>query len=759
MSLRCGTNAAAVPARALVALALLASVGAGRAAVDLPSPAPTVTGRIATGLRIPPPRVRIGLEGHADSVRIGARRGGFRILDGTTGQPLFEARAAGPVLVVAAGEPVADRAEVFRIQVGSFREERRARRLATRLEGDLRAPAEARFEPARGVWRVRLGRAETRDALSALLAAVRESGWEDAFITSEPRVRRQGGGLRLVDARWVDLPVDTDRVVFVPAGDMLLVGDRPYRGLVEVLLDPWGGLVVVNELNLEDYLRGVVPEELGPAAWPEIEALKAQAVAARTYVLGNRGQFVERGYDICDSPRCQVYGGAASEHPLSDRAVRETRGEILVHGRRPINAMYTSTCGGHTEDVEVVFPDMSAPYLRARPCIADEESLAGRRITITGRPVPDGAGAALGAVDAALLRRLVAHGIVERAGLDPARLAGPVTPLEAMRWASALARAAGVEPPGPAPDPPTRIALWRWIGSDEATADGLVGPQDVPRIVAADDLARLAAPDRRLVAHLAARRLIRPGVDGRLHPDAVPSRGEVLGWIGRLAEEQDAIAWREAVVLGRRGARLRLRERRTVRAWRLAEPVDLLGQTAGVWHPVSRLELAPGDRVAFVEDPGGTIALLAAFERKGATDDRYSARYRWTVARERSELEASLARVAPVGRIRDLRIVSRGVSGRVREVEITGTKGTARVAGFRIRRALGLWETLFDVDLQRDPDGLVRRAVFRGRGWGHGVGLCQVGAYGMALRGENYRAILRHYYTGVSLERVGGTAR
>ncbi|GAB4224385.1 MAG: hypothetical protein Kow0062_26080 [Acidobacteriota bacterium] len=743
----------------VLALVLAAAVtGPARsAAVDLPRAAPTVSDRIRTGVEIRRPRVRIGLEGHADAVRIGARSGGFRILDGASGAPLFEGRAAGPVLVVPAGEPVADRSEVFRIQVGSFREEHRARDLARRLEAELRAPAAARWEPTRGVWRVRLGEADRREDLAELLGAVREAGWDDAFIAGEPRTRRRDGGLRLVDARWVDLPVATSRVVFVPEADLLLVEDRPYRGLIEVLLDPWGALVVVNELHVEDYLRGVVPEELGPAAWPELEALKAQAVAARTYVLGNLGQFAELGYDICDSPRCQVYGGAASEHPLSDRAVRETRGEILVHGRRPINAMYTSTCGGHTEDVEVVFPDMTAPWLRGVPCLPDEEDLARRRIVLRGRPVAPVPRGPAGGDDAALRERLAAHGIVGRDALEPARLAAPVTALDAMRWATALAAAAGLPAPPPAPDPPTRLGLWRWLWHADDSGAGLVGPRDESAVLVPDDARSLPPDDRRLVASLLARRLVRAQEDGRLHAGDVPPREEVLAWLGRRALELDAIPWREAVLLGRRGDSLRLRERRTVRAWRLARSPSLVAQSAGAWHPVERLELAPGDRVAFVEDRDGRLALLAAFERRGTTDDRYSARYRWTVARDRRELERSLARVAPVGRIRDLKIVSRGVSGRVREVEIAGTDGTARVAGFRIRRALGLWETLFDVELQRDPDGLVRRAIFRGRGWGHGVGLCQVGAYGRALRGDGYRQILHHYYTGVRLVRVGGT--
>src|SRR6185295_10910292 len=107
---------------------------------------------------------------------------------------------------------------------------------------------------------------------------------------------------------------------------------------------------IINALDLEDYLRGVVPNELSPVSFPQLEALKAQAVAARTYALRNRGQFQAQGYDICATPTCQVYKGASTENELSDRAVNETRGVVATWHGELINAMYTSTCGGHTED-------------------------------------------------------------------------------------------------------------------------------------------------------------------------------------------------------------------------------------------------------------------------------------------------------------------------------------------------------------------------------------------------------------------------
>src|SRR6266567_2470118 len=147
-------------------------------------------------------------------------------------------------------------------------------------------------------------------------------------------------------------------------------GEKPYRGRIEVFANPRGALTVVNVIGLEDYVKGVVPNELSPGGFPAIEALKAQAIAARTYALKNRGQFASEGYDLLPTTRSQVYRGLSSEHPLSSRAVDETRGLIATYNGEPINALYTSTCGGRTEDSESIF-NQAVPYLRGRECAAE----------------------------------------------------------------------------------------------------------------------------------------------------------------------------------------------------------------------------------------------------------------------------------------------------------------------------------------------------------------------------------------------------
>jgi stage II sporulation protein D len=88
------------------------------------------------------------------------------------------------------------------------------------------------------------------------------------------------------------------------------------------------------------------------------------------------------------------------------------------------------------------------------------------------------------------------------------------------------------------------------------------------------------------------------------------------------------------------------------------------------------------------------------------------------------------------------------------DLEVIGAQGIGRVRGGRIRSALGLREQLFVIDRKYDSEGRVTSFVFTGRGWGHGVGMCQVGAYGLARQGLTYAQILKTYYSGIELSKL-----
>jgi stage II sporulation protein D len=140
---------------------------------------------------------------------------------------------------------------------------------------------------------------------------------------------------------------------------------------------------------------------------------------------------------------------------------------------------------------------------------------------------------------------------------------------------------------------------------------------------------------------------------------------------------------------------------------------------------------------------------------KGASAERVSPYTTWTATLSAGEVANRLARrMGRIGSLVDLRVAARGASRRALDLEVTGTTGTAHVRGGRIRSALGLREQLFVIDRKYDESGRVTSFVFTGRGWGHGVGMCQVGAYGMARAGLRYDQILKNYYTDIDLTKM-----
>jgi stage II sporulation protein D len=138
---------------------------------------------------------------------------------------------------------------------------------------------------------------------------------------------------------------------------------RPYRGHLRLVQDG-RGFTVVNVIDVEDYLKGVLKMEVNPS-WP-MEVLKAQAVIARTYALRNRNKHGSAGYDICATSHCQVYRGVNAEDPVLTRAVDSTRGIVLKYQGKLAATFYHSDSGGHTADVSTVWSS-AIPYLMGKP--------------------------------------------------------------------------------------------------------------------------------------------------------------------------------------------------------------------------------------------------------------------------------------------------------------------------------------------------------------------------------------------------------
>jgi len=165
-------------------------------------------------------------------------------------------------------------------------------------------------------------------------------------------------------------------------GAFIEVNGTSYRGNLEIRRRSNGRLLVINELDLEDYLKGVVAAEI-PSDW-EMEALKAQAVASRTYALRQKRTAGRRPYHVLATVDSQVYVGVRGERPRALQALEKTRGEVLLHRGEPIQAFYHASCGGRTEDAAELW-GIDAPYLRGVDCGCQEISSYGtweRRFSI-----------------------------------------------------------------------------------------------------------------------------------------------------------------------------------------------------------------------------------------------------------------------------------------------------------------------------------------------------------------------------------------
>lgn len=142
--------------------------------------------------------------------------------------------------------------------------------------------------------------------------------------------------------------------------------DTPYPGELRVDARA-GGLTLVDVVELETYLRGVVPWEIGRPGVEGQAALAAQAVAARTYSLSHLGEREAHGFDLWASVTDQVYRGLHGTDPHCDRAIAMTAGLVLRYEGREIDAYYSSTCGGVTSDIHEVWPRPAQPYLVSHP--------------------------------------------------------------------------------------------------------------------------------------------------------------------------------------------------------------------------------------------------------------------------------------------------------------------------------------------------------------------------------------------------------
>jgi stage II sporulation protein D len=656
-------------------------------------------------------------------------------------------RAGKPIMKVASGEKLriwwdsrgeADPTDEFRLQVGGPLTVEQAEALMKRLRELGEQPERQRISDG-GTWRVLTGHFAKAEDAEAILQKLSASGFDELWVSTEkrPGKPRKGRALYAVTERYERRALPIEGVAFQPAGELTTVaGKGRYRGRIELFPNAQGRLTLMNTVELETYLRGVVPREMGAWEFPNLEALKAQAVAARTYAVANRGKRAKEGFDLVDTVADQVYGGRDGEQSLTDRAVEETKGLVATYGGQPIQALFMANSGGATVDNRFVFGGGATPYLQP----ASNYVAKATTLTFKGSLAPVGD---QGWLTPELLR-LAACDLVPKEWLGAEALAQPLRMADLKGPLEALAGRLSLPAPQLNAVQGAEILLQaaKALGFDRVAA-GQERPQDADYFLTGVEL---KAQDKPLAGFLARRGLVPPNA----WKAPALTFGQGLQMLGKLWQELEPLELAEGTLL--RDGQVRVKNGGPG-PLSLA-PSILLAEEApgGSLRLVGESAIQVGDRIRWIPGNGGSPLLLRRLDPDGASLDRYNPTAHWKQELKESDLLDRLRQKTGLQSLRTLEL-QHNDQGRVLELTVRDTSGKAfRFTGMRIRGLLGLKDNVFNfIQTGTRPN---RRWIFYGRGWGHGVGMDQTGAYGYALEGWTYDQILRHYFKGIELKKV-----
>lgn len=741
------------------------------------------------------PVIRIGLSTHAGSVSI------------TTGDSSLVAYSPEePSRMLAANRvSVSARAykppevENYRFEIQNIATVEEANEIAKEAREATGESALASIDTATNTWKVWIGGVlETTEEADAFKASLAEKGFADAvkviekktIITDEAvalsqQVRTAGKS----QVRSIVKPIgDSQPIIGPPSIDPNLrevivngpsevakysslksvsfgslneranpvrLNGKAYRGKIEVFVNARGSLTVVNVVPLEEYLLGVVPAELG---LPHLEAQKAQAIAARTYAVANINGYGVQGFDMVPTVWSQVYKGVSIETAMGTRAVRETAGQIATYNGKPIMAYFTSTCGGRTENSENIF-DHAEPYLRGVEC-----SLEGHRhfdpFTIKTSRQP----AKLRDDSNLELVRLMSIFAVNGFSLTTAQMTDEwfeETPTqgEMSNWLNQLAIKFGKPFPNVNRDSAKPVELAQILAGFIYTAgapDTLLSDSDVNYHLSFDDAAEIPKERRADIAMLLRDGYFTLHADLTIKPSKPFSRAGMLRLIRQIYEKKKWMpSLQTATTKASVDGKLVLKNGRADRQVVIKPDVFLFRKFGGEVYPVREAALVGGETVRFQTDPLGAVWYLEIEPTDMPTvAENMSPFTNWSTTLGAGSVQSRLSRyVRGIGTLYDVNIKQKGYSRRAVELEIIGSNGVKTLKGGQIRSALRLKEQLFVIN-KRYAGSSVASYTFTGRGWGHGVGMCQYGAYGLAKMGVKADAIIKHYYTGVNVTKA-----
>ena len=738
--------------RTAVALSLLVFAACASAPTAPPSRPPVVTPSVMPVAPPPPParsanamtpvatvakaiaepRIRVGIVNDQATVTFPRVAGGYYIVSD-----------AGSAMIrrgFTMTAPVPDAPAHYAVQVSAISDITSANALAEKLRADTQQRVDAVLDTAGTAYRVIAGDFTTSNDAQPLRDQLTQRGYgTNLLIVKRPTDQIFEKKHQIVDDEGERTTLAGESVLIMPvSADTLTIGDKVYRTAARVFINARGTYNVINELNMEDYLRGVVPAEMGPKIYDELEALKAQAIAARTYAVRNLGQFRREGYDICAGPACQAYDGIMHEEALTDRAVRETAGLVATYNGKPIDALYTATCGGETSDVGTMFPGRNEPYLKRVRCVEDEVlTIAGRADSglLTEQQVNARLFAAIaGLPDAGTSwsAREVAQAVtaaMQKLHFDPRSTAAPVS----SRRGDVLAYLAAT------------LDFDRYSTVVTMPEDrGYYFPQSA---------AKETTPYRAAAFLIKFGFLPAEGID-RVDMNAAMPREELYGLLGSWIRKHGLISDATGKIVTIAGRDLTLKIDGKPTRFTLPANTPVFRKINDRYQEYRSAPVTIGDRATITSEGGKTpVALVINAYLDGASFDRSSSFASWTRSFRADDLVVSINKRNPIRQLQGIRPLTIDASQRIAELEVTAEEGrTFVLRGLPVRWSLNVPDNLFVYEKTQDADGM-DRYTFYGKGWGHGVGFCQVGAYGMATRGWTAQQILMHYYTGIEIQK------
>ncbi|MDR2697859.1 MAG: SpoIID/LytB domain-containing protein [Holophagales bacterium] len=682
------------------------------------------------------PNIRVGLSFDATEHVVSMEGGGT--ICTRLGKPLIKLRGGESLRIWLDTRGEVSSTDEYRVQIGPPLLKQEADALIQKFKLIGEAPDSVKTHDG-DTWRILLGSFAGVDDADTLLQKLSAGGFDELWVTSEKKAvnaKKSKGGLYGITERYERIALPSDGVLLRPNLETSKIETKgSYRGKIEIYPNAQNRLSVINTLDMESYLRGVVPKEMSSWAFPSLEGLKAQAVAARTYAYANLGKRSKNGFDLLDTPLDQVYGGKDGEQNLTDRAVEETRGLIATMNGRPIQALFMATGGGATVDNTHVFGDGHS-YLRGVSNYPEKP----QTISFKGIQAPSDDQSWL----SLNIARLAAEGLLPADQLSAIRMFADCKPNDLRQYLTFLTKRFRL--PAPAPPPQEGVQMYIWMARSlrfDKVIDGIERPLDAAYFL--QDV-KLPSQDRILAGFLTRLGIVSPS---QWRAQKVTNMN-ALQILAKFWAELEPMDLREGTLL--RDGQVRPKGQGPGQFKTGVPLITLEEYPGGYLRMVSGISVQVGDVIKWLNQDGDTRLLVRRLDPDGASYDRYNPTAHWKVEMTESELASALRRRSAVRSLKGIEL-KHNENGRVIEMIVKDHTGNShRFTGMRIRDALGLKDNVFRyITIGESPN---RKFIFYGRGWGHGVGMDQTGAYGMALEGFSFDQILKHYYKGIAIQAI-----